>query len=407
VDERQTVLLQPYVRYVDMDFLQHFLPGTPLEQNGHKSVGLQSAYFLELAGGMQWVAGVDLEYSEGFLKQSQDGPTQGSLFLQRTVPDGFHYDYQVDAVMAAPYVQFNASLSDALSLQLGLRYETMRYDYDNRMLAGRTDDEGVACGFGGCRYSRPADRKDDFDNWSPKLGLLYQLNEDHQVYLNLSRGFRAPQATELYRLQREQVVADLDSESLDSIELGFRGHSDALNYELIVYKMNKDNVIFRDSDFYNVADGATDHVGVELALAYTLTDRVDLGVSASYAEHTYDDERVLNDVQIDGNRVDSAPNHFASVRLGWDFSEQGRAELEWLNQGAYYTDPENLHRYDGHNLLNLRARLKLRERWTVSARLSNLTDRDYAERADFSGFAGDRYFPGESRALHVGIAVDY
>ena len=47
------------------------------------------------------------------------------------------------------------------------------YDYDNMMLDGRTNDQGVACGFGGCRYSRPADRGDNFTNLSPKIGLSY------------------------------------------------------------------------------------------------------------------------------------------------------------------------------------------------------------------------------------------
>ena len=37
-----------------------------------------------------------------------------------------------------------------------------------------------------------------------------------------SHGFRPPETTELYRLQRQQSVADLDSENLDSVELGWK-----------------------------------------------------------------------------------------------------------------------------------------------------------------------------------------
>ena len=32
----------PYARYTQMDFLQHFLPGTPLEENGQRSIGMMS-----------------------------------------------------------------------------------------------------------------------------------------------------------------------------------------------------------------------------------------------------------------------------------------------------------------------------------------------------------------------------
>jgi len=412
VDKRNRWVMTPYLRYTDMDFLQHFLPGDPLEENGQKSIGLQSAYFIDLGGedekpALTLATGVDLEYTDGFLKQSQDAPTQGSAFLQATIPAGQHYDYQVDALMIAPFVQATWALSDRWVLSAGLRYEMMDYDYDNRMLAGRTAGDGTPCGFGGCRYSRPADRDDRFENWSPKLGVLYHLDESHQLYLNLSHGFRAPQATELYRLQRDQVVADLDSEELDSLELGLRGSQQPFAYELIAFAMQKKNVIFRDSDFFNVADGETQHWGIELGLSYRFDDKWDLAVAASYAEHEYNDDRVLNSVELDGNDMDSAPHHFSSVRLGWDFASGARTELEWLHQGGYYTDPENQHEYEGHDLLNLRSRWALNETLAVSARITNLTDREYAERADFSGFAGDRYFPGEPRSLYLGVEFGY
>ncbi len=409
--ENQRWSVTPYLRYADMKFLQHFLPGDPLEENRQFSIGLQSAHYRDISEHLSLVAGIDVEYSEGTLKQSQDEPTQGSAFLQATIPQGQHYDYQVDAVMTASFAQLTWKPTQKLSLNAGLRFELMNYRYDNRMLAGRTADDGTPCSFGGCRYSRPDDRRDRFENWSPKLGALYQLDENHQLYINLSHGFRAPQATELYRLQREQQVADLDSETLTSLELGLRGtlkgKQQSLRYEVIAFAMRKDNVIFRDSDFFNVADGKTRHHGVETALNYTLTKNWELGLSASYAEHQYDDDRVLSGVAIDGNQVDSAPRFFGNLQLAWAPSEHSRLELEWLHQGRYYTDPENLHEYDGHDLLNLRGSVQLNDDLTVMARITNLTNRDYAERADFSSFSGDRYFPGEPRALYLSMKIKY
>jgi outer membrane receptor protein involved in Fe transport len=407
LDEQRRWVVTPYLRYTDMDFLQHFLPGDPLEENGQKSLGLQSAYFHNLNEKLKIIAGLDLEYTDGFLKQSQDAPTRGSAFLQATIPEGKHYDYQVDAIMAAPFVHANWDLSEKLSVQAGLRFEVMDYDYDNRMLDGRTAEDGTACGFGGCRYSRPADRDDRFENWSPKLGVLYRIDNDTQVYANVSQGFRAPQATELYRLQRAQQVTDLDSESLDSLEIGLRGQQSLVAYEVIAYAMKKENVIFRDSDFFNVADGETRHLGLELALSYSINEQWDVALSASYAEHEYDDDRVLGGIAIDGNEVDSAPKHFGNLRLGWNPVANARAELEWVHQGDYYTDPENLHSYEGHDILNLRGTWQVNQSTRLTARATNLTDREYAERADYSGFSGDRYFPGEPRSLYVGVEFSY
>src|SRR5690606_39717198 len=76
---------------------------------------------------------------------------------------------------------FHVTGVQTCALPIWVRYEHMAYNYDNRMIAGRTREDGTPCGFGGCRYSRPADRKDRFDNLSPKLGLLYQLAADHQL----------------------------------------------------------------------------------------------------------------------------------------------------------------------------------------------------------------------------------
>ena len=49
---------------------------------------------------------------------------------------------------------------------LGARLEYVGYDYENNMLSGRTRDDGTPCGFGGCRFNRPHDRRDSFTNYS-------------------------------------------------------------------------------------------------------------------------------------------------------------------------------------------------------------------------------------------------
>ncbi len=398
-------VVTPYLRHSSMDFLMHFLPGTPLEENGQRSAGLQSAVYLGSEEN-RLVAGLDMEYTRGWLKQSQDAPTQGSSFLRATIPQGKHYDYEVSAYQLAPFLQWRWQFHRRWQLTAGLRFETMEYDYDNRMLAGRTRDDGTACVFAGdtgCRYSRPADRDDDFQNWSPNLGFLYQFDGGHQLFATLSRGFRAPQTTELYRLQRRQRVADLNSEQLDSLEVGMRGGGKAFHYEVVAYTMRKDNVIFRNSDFFNVSDGETEHHGLELAVNYRFAPAWDIHIAGTVARHRYAYHDIQSGVDIHGNDVDTAPHHFANVQLGWDFADNARAELEWLRMGAYYTDPENRHRYEGHDLFHLRARWQPAPAWVVSAKLFNLFDTEYAERADFTTFGGDRYFPGKPRALYLGL----
>ncbi|WP_237064971.1 TonB-dependent receptor [Microbulbifer guangxiensis] len=397
--------ITPYVRWGEMAFLQHFLPGQPLEQTGYRSAGFRADIQSDLSATTRVIGGLDAEVTHASLRQSQSEPASGSDFLRETLPVGLHYDYRVDAAQLSPFVLAALSPSEQLSLELGLRLEGLRYDYDNRMLSGRTREDGSACGFGGCRYNRPADRTDDFANWSPHAGVTYEWMPEQQLFVNLAHGYRAPQATELYRLQRDQSVAELDSEALRSIEFGLRGRAPRWRYELVGFAMEKRNVIFRDADFFNRSGASTSHQGVELALGLQLAPRWSLDLSASYAEHRYRDDRLLDGLPVDGKLVDSAPRVFGSTRLSWVPDESSRLELEWQHQGRYYTDPLNLHGYPGHDLLNLRAERRLGAGWSVALRLLNLTDEHYAERADYSSFAGDRYFPGEPRALYGEVAL--
>jgi len=403
-DESSMWVLTPYIRYSRMDFLQHFLPGTPLEQNGQTSIGAQSAFYFD-RDESRLIMGLDLEKTDGWLKQTQLNETVGSAFLVATIPSGKQYDYDVAATQIAPFIQWEWSPSDNLKWSAGLRYEYMSYDYDNLMSDGQTKEDGTTCGFGGCRYTRPADRKDSFNNWSPHLGMLYDLNDQQQFFVRLSQGFRAPQATELYRLQRAQVVADLDSEELQSLEMGLRGKHESLSYELAAYSMRKDNVIFRDTSFFNVSNGKTTHRGIELGLNYQLTPQLSLGVAASSARHRYDYSEILSDIDINGNDVDTAPRHFGTVDLTWKATNRSKLSAEWVHMGGYYTDPENLHRYAGHDIANLSARWKISETFSASARLLNVFDQRYAERADYSSFGGDRYFPGQPRSLYVSVEI--
>ncbi|RDV24692.1 TonB-dependent receptor [Alteromonas aestuariivivens] len=392
--------ITPYLRDQNMDFRMHFLPGLPYEYNRQQGLGVQSLWKRPLTGDMHVSLGVDAEYTQGALLQFQNEPTEGSAYLAETVPQGKHYDFTVNASLYAPFAELQWQRNNWLAT-LGLRYERMHYDYTNRMLDGRTRDDGTECGFDGCRYARPPSAEHRFSNASPKLGISYRFAPQLSAYLNLSKGYRAPQATELYRLQREQQVADLESEQAQNVELGLQGQYRQLRIAVALYRMEKKHVIYRDADFFNVDNGRTRHIGAELELQTPLTKQLDLAMAATLAQHTYQHEPMRADTVITGNDIDTAPRSLANVRLGWKLTHNTRLELEWQHVGRYYTEPQNLHEYEGHDLLALRAAWRLSDGLSLIARINNLTDEAYAERADYTAFGGDRYFPGRPRNLLV------
>ena len=393
--------IRPYLRHSDMTFLQHFLPGQPLEENGHVSAGALGAITID-TDRQTTVAGVDLEWSDVFLKQTQFGPTEGSGFLRETRPEGKHYDYEVDSFGVAPYFQSELRVGESITLGLGLRAEYVRYDYDNRMQTGNTRDDGTPCGFGGCLYARPADRSDSFVNFAPKVSASYRVSASKMAYLSAGRGFRAPQMTELYRLQSGQEVADLDSEQVDSVEIGLRTTSRSLSTDVSVFTMRKRDSVFRDAQGFNVSGARTRHEGIEGSIDWQMTLDWSLSVNATYARHRYDFDTVAarGETFVSGNDVDTAPRWLGAAELGYDNCKAVCGSLQWAYMGSYFLDAENRFDYPGHSLLNLRATYEINERFTISARLNNLADEDYADRADYA-FGNYRYFPGRGREFFV------
>ncbi|NNM11081.1 MAG: TonB-dependent receptor, partial [Pseudomonadales bacterium] len=391
-------VVTPYLRHAEMEFLMHFLPGEPVETNRQTSVGVQAYYALESAQHLQLQCGGNLELTDAALRQIQFQPTQGSPFLIATIPQGKQYDYEVLASQSSLFCDANWQPVSGWNFQAGLRYEHMAYDYDNRMLDGRTDDSGVPCAAPGCRYSRPADRRDHFNNWSPFVGVTQRYSLNHQWFANMSHGFRAPQATELYRLQREQQSADLDAEEMTGFEAGLRGAGNKWQYELVGFSYRKRNVIFRDSDFFNVDGGKTEHRGVELALQVKPLQMLELGLSGTYASHRYSNRRISGGEDINGNLIDTAPRHLGSAFARWRPNDSWWVEARGIHVSRYYTNPENANRYPGHDYFNLLGGWQ-KDHWSFVLRLINATNVRYAERADNTQFSGDRYFPGRPRTL--------
>jgi outer membrane receptor protein involved in Fe transport len=389
--------VRPYVRHTSMEFLQHFLPGKPLEENGHDSAGLLAALRFG-RDGRETIVGIDAEWADMYLEETQDQPTEGSPFLQETRPVGRHYDYTVTSLGIAPYVQSEFALGERLTLGAGLRVEYIRYDYDNRMLAGNTRDDGSECGFGGCLYTRPADRDDGFTNAAPKLSLDYRLDSATNLYAVLARGFRAPQATELYRLQSGQQVADLDPESVDSFELGIRRRGDSFLADVAVYAMNKRDSVFRDAEGFNVSGARTKHRGVEIGLDWRLSPALELSLAATYARHYYDFDTVaaLGETFRRGREVDTAPRVLGNLELNYAPRDGVDVGMQLTSIGDYYVDAENRFEYPGHVIGNLRTAFRIGDELRLTLRLNNVMDRDIADRADYA-FGNFRYFPGRGR----------
>ena len=225
LDNGANLVLTPFYRNNHMEFRQHYLPSRAIEENSHSSLGVKAIYSQTLSSGLDVVAGIDIESTTGGLIQTQEAADRFSWGKARQ--QGQHFNYTVDAQVIAPFVQVMYQANERLSFDASVRADNTQYDYDNRIADGTTKADGTSCtnnngGAVACLFLRPADRSDDFNNTSVKAGANYLLSDSSALFASVASGFRAPQTSDLYRLQNQQSIGTIDSESTDSIEIGYR-----------------------------------------------------------------------------------------------------------------------------------------------------------------------------------------
>lgn len=391
-----TLVLMPYAHSQAMIFAQHFLPNGGVEKNGHTGGGVMVRYEQPVSEQVTWRVGTDLDAASGYLREIQ--PDAFGFFPgDSRFPQGVHYDYDVDTTVAALWTELEWALSEDVRILAGLRGESHDYDYTTKAPAGING-----------RFNVPADRSDSYEFVTPKLGAVWSVSDTVDLYANYARGARAPQVSDLYRLQSLQVVGQNDTETLDSVELGARGAAldGRLVFDVAAYWMDKENYFFRDSDGLNVTDGSTEHKGVEVSAAYDLTDTLSLSGNVSWSDQTYTFDRIVASASssiLDGNDIDTAPEWLANARLNWQATDRLDLSLNVEHIGEYFTDPGNQNTYPGHTVLGARAAWAWTDTHTVWINIRNLTDERYADRADVS-FGNQRYFPGEPVNATVGIS---
>jgi outer membrane receptor protein involved in Fe transport len=387
--------LTPFVRWQEMEFSQHFLPNGGVETNGHTGAGIMATYTQELSDTVTFTLGGDVDFARGFLTEVQPEPF-GFFPGDSRFPQGLHYDYSVETQMGALWGELDWALSEDVRVVAGLRGEAHAYDYD-------TD---APVGING-RFNVVADRSDDFSFVTPKLGVIWDASDSIALYANYARGARAPQASDLYRLQSQQVAGEVKVETLDSFEIGARGQAldGRLLFDIAAYALDKDNFYFRDSDRLNVPNGSTEHFGIEAQGVFDLTDTLRMQGNVSWSDQTYTFTRVTGSASetiTSGNQIDTAPEWLGDLALIWEATDDLELALSAEYVGEYFTNPANTRTYPGHTLTNLRATYFINDTFELFGIVRNVFDLEYADRADFA-FGSERFFPGEPLNLTIGI----
>ena len=401
----------PYFRdnRMDLNGSYNFPSGARVENTQVQSYGLMTKFRQNFNDKMRTrlIAGLDLDYSpsqrqEDKITLLQDTVSGRTRYYSYTLGPRI-YDYEVSYKSAAPYLHLEFSPTEVLRVTAGLRY-----DYANMSMQNNLGQNATVNSF-----YQLADTSVNFSRLSPKLGLTWAWSESGHAFASYNHGFRTPSESQLFRsgaasstISAASAAAALRPILAEQFELGIRGNAQRWSYELVVYQLNKQDDLLSQKDSNNVTvqtnNGSTQHQGVELGLGREIASQLRLDMAASYAKHRYR-QWSTNTANYSGNEIENAPRLLANLRLTWQPVANTQAQLEWVALGSYFLEASNRQgKYDGHRLFNARISTQLDRHWSCFARITNLTDKRYADSASYSSSMA-MYSPGLPRAVYLGV----
>ena len=402
------ISVTPYIRQNSLGYIANWsLSYDPaILDTKNDSYGIMAKYRKDFAPlRTRIIAGVDLDNSPGSQNEQAITPVkEGNIYTSYTDGDTI-YDYDVTFMGVSPYLHAELSPAEKLRITGGVRYDSIGYDYTNKLDALDTG-----------KYRRPASTKVDYTHMSPKLGATYQFSDSFNGFVSYNHAFRAPSQSQLFRQGQAEDTVGLKPVKVDSYEVGFRGEvGEKTDWELSVYSMIKKDDIISYTNIDNTREslnaGETLHQGVELGTGIQLAEWVNLGVSVSYSEHTFGTWKPKPDVDYSGNEMSAAPKLASNTRLGFrpGFMNGGRAEIEWVKLGESWMDDGNTMKYEGHSLWNLRANMPV-GKMEIFGRVMNLTDERWATAASYSSSKfGEKieYAPGMPLSFYLGVNYNF
>lgn len=327
--------------------------------------------------------------------------------------DNQQYINQPDAVkgpLAASNVDKSKNLSayaedsffirPDLALIAGLQYQHSVRDRHDRYLSD-SDQSG----------------RRSYDLFSPKLGVLWDVDDTWQVFANLSRSAEVPSYDA--NTFTSPGSASLSAQKAVTLEVGSRGQREDLNWEVAVYRSEiKDELQCLTTAPWSpctvVNADRTVHQGAEIGFGMalmksSLTRGDSIWVNAAY---TYNDFFFDNDARYGHNDLPGVPPHYLRAELLYKHPSGFYAgpNTEWVPK-TYYADNDNFVTVDEYVLWNFRIGYEPRRAgWSGYIEGRNLGDTRYIANVAVAGTADENsaiFNPGIGRELRAGVSFSW
>ena len=258
----------------------------------------------------------------------------------------------------------------------------------------------------------------EFNIWSPKGGLLWDIDPTWQAYANISRSAELPSFGEgaaavaiPFNLIRPQRAT--------TYEIGTRGRRPDLTWELTGYRANiRDELqclttVLTPGSCNVVNADRTIHQGIEAGLGVAvlrnifsnIPDADRLWINVAY---TYNDFRFDNDATFGNNQLPGAPRHYLRGEMLYKHANGFYIgpNVEWVPQ-AYFVDSANTFTTESYAIFGAKAGVD-DGKYAMYLEARNIANTAYiasSSIARIANAASPLFEPGTGRAVYAGMRV--
>jgi len=300
------------------------------------------------------------------------------------------------------FVQNELALSENFALTVGLRYDEVKFEVEDKFLADG-DDSG--------------DRT--LNETSPMIGIVYSPSESTSLYATFSTAFETPTTTEFANPSGAGGFnPNVDPQIAKNYEVGIRGILAGYNrYEVSLFTIDVEDELIPfelaaqpGRDFFSNA-GKSTRKGVEFSFVSQPVKELTISVAYTYSDFQFDEFLDDNGNDFSGNVLPGIPDDLFHGEVAYTHPSGFYGAIDWLYVGDFFVDNANSTANDSYNVVNLRtgfADFRFGD-WTLSpfVGVNNLTDKRYAANVRLNAFGGLYFEPAPERHFYGGLAIRY
>jgi len=252
-----------------------------------------------------------------------------------------------------------------------------------------------------------------YNEWSPKVGVLWDVDPDWQVFANISRSAEVP-SYDTISFATPASTAALKAQTATTYEAGTRGRRGELSWDISVYRAEIKNELqclttgpFSACSTINA--GRTVHQGLEAGLTAPVASSAFVTGDGLWLNLAY----TLNDFNFDGdprygdNELPGVPKHLLRAEALYRHPSGFYAgpNIEWSPE-SYFADNANTLTIDRYALLGFRVGFDAKAGWSAYVEGRNLTDKRYISTVAIAGTAtstSELFNPGMGRSVYGGL----